>query len=1309
MRLFIPVFLALVMWSSVKGAVLFSTNSTWKYFKGHTEASSPDTNAWKQIGFNDAAWTAGGAPFYYENDPGSSTAYSGNTDLTDMDGGYTCIFLRQTFVLTNLAQISQLQLTALSDDGFIAWINGVEVARFNMPAGFVPYNSSSSPALAEPVPLQNDLLNTPQNYLVTGTNVLAIQAFNSSLSDSSDFLMWATLSTSATALWGNVGISEFMATNQTTVVDQDGDPSPWIEIFNPSTSDVNLSGWSLTTDTNNLRQWKFPNVTLLDADDANGSDNYMVVFASGKNRTNNLAELHTNFRLPVNGGYLALVDASGNVVSVFNQYPTQAVDVAYGRDNINPNVTGFFPAPTPGDLNAIGGTNFSPDVIFSRTGGTFTASFNLQLSTANTNAVIYYTLDGTLPTEASTAYANPLPITASVQVRARSFDDVDGLMPGSPHSESFLQLDANLAKTNSDLPAIVLYNFNGGSVPTDNDQFANVSLYEPQNGVTSLTNAPTLTARGTIEVHGSSSAGISKQAFSLSFEDDLGNDQNYAPLGLPSESDFILYAPDNFEPVLIHNPLIYQLSNEIGRYAVRTRFVEVYLNTGGGAVTPANYNGIYVLEEKIKWDANRVNITKIHSVDNLNPQDNTGTNVTGGYMMKIDRLGDGETGFSAAGQTIVYNYPKESELKTPQRLPQQQYLQTYMNAFGTALNGANYTNPTNGYRAYINEAAWIDHHILNVMAMNTDALRLSGYFYKDRTNTLVFGPIWDFDRSQGSTDGRDFSPFYWRPPTGDLGTDFFNYTWWGRMFTDIDFWQAWVDRYQSLRLTTLSTNHIYADIDALIAQVQHEEPREAARWPQYTAPRSGTVSSAGYSYNFPGTYAGEVTFLKQWYRDKLKFMDTNFVALPVFSNNTGAITPGFTLGISAPGATIYYTTNNTDPRLPGGGVSTNALVYSLPITASTNFTILARAYNAAHRNLTGANNPPLSTPWSGLAGQSFVVATLPVITQSPANLEAYPGQTPVFTVLANGIPTPVYQWQFNGTNLVGQTNSQLTLTITQTNQTGIYSVNVTNVVGATNASFAVTVTPKPNLVITEAMSNEAKNAKDAAFATSDWWELSNLGTFPVNLQGFRFDDDHYSFSDAQTITNNLTIAPGESIVLVEDMSPADFRTWWGPQHLPANLQIITYPEIGFSSDGDAIYLWNAAANSVTDTVASVTFAAATKGVSFGYDPAANVFGGLSVTNQNGAFVAALNGDIGSPGTIINLPRFTGTSYNSASGFNLNFVTQPNLNYSVQFKNQLTDAAWQTLTNFTATTNSFMLTDSTAGTNSARFYRVVVTP
>jgi hypothetical protein len=169
--------------------VLIPQDSYWRFFKGYSDGSTPDTTAWRQLGFDDSAWVTSQAAFYYENDPGNPTAYSGNTDLTDMFGGYTCIFMRQTFVVTNVYDLAALQVAALSDDGFIAWINGQEVARFNMPAGDVPYNGTASPALPEPIPWWTNTVSDLQSLLVPGVNVLAVQAFNASLSGSSDFMI----------------------------------------------------------------------------------------------------------------------------------------------------------------------------------------------------------------------------------------------------------------------------------------------------------------------------------------------------------------------------------------------------------------------------------------------------------------------------------------------------------------------------------------------------------------------------------------------------------------------------------------------------------------------------------------------------------------------------------------------------------------------------------------------------------------------------------------------------------------------------------------------------------------------------------------------------------------------------------------------------------------------------------------------------------------------------------------------------------------------------------------------------------------
>jgi hypothetical protein len=105
-------------------------DSDWRWQKGLSEASVPDPTAWRQLGFDDGSWSSGLAPFWY----GDAQPAPG-IELADMMGGYTGIFLRRTFVVNYPADVSSLIQGAQSDDGFIGWINGREVARFNMPVG----------------------------------------------------------------------------------------------------------------------------------------------------------------------------------------------------------------------------------------------------------------------------------------------------------------------------------------------------------------------------------------------------------------------------------------------------------------------------------------------------------------------------------------------------------------------------------------------------------------------------------------------------------------------------------------------------------------------------------------------------------------------------------------------------------------------------------------------------------------------------------------------------------------------------------------------------------------------------------------------------------------------------------------------------------------------------------------------------------------------------------------------------------------------------------------------------------------------
>jgi hypothetical protein len=271
-------------------------------------------------------------------------------------------------------------------------------------------------------------------------------------------------------------------------------------------------------------------------------------------------------------------------------------------------------------------------------------------------------------------------------------------------------------------------------------------------------------------------------------------------------------------------------------------------------------------------------------------------------------------------------------------------------------------------------------------------------------------------------------------------------------------------------------------------------------------------------------------------------------------------------------------------------------------------------------------------------------------------------------------------------------------------------VIVSNSAGSTNLAFNLNVTPKPHLVITEVMSSEATDTNNSTLDHQDWWELSNLDSFAVNLHGYRFDDNSASLSFACTITNEAAIAPGESVVLVENMSAAAFRAWWGPQAIPTNVKIITYAGSGlsFGAGGDAVNVWNAAANVDSDKVASASFGTATRGVSFGYDPASNTFGGVSAVGVNGAFTAAVNGDVGSPGTIINLPRFAAYSLDGG-GFHLTLVTQPGRSYRIEYTDRLDQPDWQTLTNVTAAPNPLLITHAQAGGGTCRFYRAVMLP
>jgi hypothetical protein len=734
-------------------------------------------------------------------------------------------------------------------------------------------------------------------------------------------------------------ISEFLAENQQGLKDDDGNRSGWIELHNGGAAPVNLSGWFLTDNPTNRTKWRFPGVVLL-------PEKFILVFASEKNRTTDLAHLHTNFRLNKQGGSLALVNPATNVVSEFSpNYPKQSADVSFGSVRGEPGIRGSFARPTPGKPNMDSGKGFAPEITFSKPGGNFSDPFALALSTSSTGAVVRYTVDGTMPTSSSLVYGEPLFITNTAHIRARAYQD--GLLPGPPRSAAYVKLLTNVLGFTSTLPVLVMETF-GQSLPTSaHDWFVHLSLHEPINGTTSLTNPPTLTTRAGFHVRGSTSSGFPQSPYAVEFLDEFNEERNLSPLGLPADSDWILYAPNAYDPVMIHNPFIYQLSRDMGHYSPRTRFVEVFLSKSRGRVRDIHYQGIYVLTEKIKIGKQRVNIDRVGAED-LKPP-----NVTGGYLLKFDRLGPGESGVFASGDRgLVYAEPKEQTITLPQRAPQREYVQKFISEFNSALHGLKWKDPMVGYRAHLDVDAAIDFHVLEVLSGNVDAMVLSTYFYKPRNGKIICGPHWDFDRAMGSVDERDAYPRVWN--TGP----FFGGEWWPMLCADPDFWQQWVDRWQELRRTHFALTNMNRLIDQLAAEVREAQPREYEKW--HLQPHGGS-------------YQGEIDHMKDWLSNRVDFIDRQLVQPPGLKSQGGRVAPGFALKLSArSSATIYYTLDGSDPRLSQGAISSNALVYTNPIPIKSSAHVVARTHNVNIRQVGG---PPVSTPWSGPVAVKFEVAS----------------------------------------------------------------------------------------------------------------------------------------------------------------------------------------------------------------------------------------------------------------------------------------------------------------------------------------------
>ncbi len=478
------------------------------------------------------------------------------------------------------------------------------------------------------------------------------------------------------------------------------------------------------------------------------------------------------------------------------------------------------------------------DPIFEPNGGGFVDAVTVTLGSSNDTGEILYC--ATTPDDICELepYTEPFELTRSSIVHARV--DAEGI-EGERHARSFFSMDAALASFESNIPVLVYWTH--GAAPSSSTTLTPLGLdvFDPgeETGLLTLGDEPSSSGRCRMKTRGSSTGSFSKRSYDMELWQAGSEEDRREELGgMPADGDWVLYAPYYFDNALIRNALGYDLSNRIGRYAPRTRQVELFVAAGAEPVSEADYVGVYTLTEEIERADHRVAVTEIFPDDVEEPE------VTGGYVFKRDREGTGETGIWAglAGgafsfdEPLVWVDPEETEISPPQAA----YLAGVVDVFAWSLLAKDFTDPTTGlhYSELIDVDAWIDHHILNVVFKNPDCFRLSGYHYKDREGLIVAGPMWDLDRTAGAEDSRAAYPTWWDASnqTSDT-TPVFTYGWYGGLFEDPDFRDRYWARWQELLQGELSSDNIVAVIQQMAEELDGPARRNSERWstPEFSA------------------------------------------------------------------------------------------------------------------------------------------------------------------------------------------------------------------------------------------------------------------------------------------------------------------------------------------------------------------------------------------------------------------------------------------------------------------------------------------
>ncbi|MCQ2111394.1 MAG: CotH kinase family protein [Bacteroidaceae bacterium] len=465
--------------------------------------------------------------------------------------------------------------------------------------------------------------------------------------------------------------------------------------------------------------------------------------------------------------------------------------------------------------------------------------------------------------------------------------------------------------SSSDLPIVIIDT--KAPIGTSGKSDASMKIIDNKNGRNRVDDTPGgYDGRIGIKLRGNSSLSFDQKSFTIETRDEDGNDADVSLLGMPAESDWALVAAYN-DISMMRNSLAYRMWEDMGHWAPHTRMVEL--------VVDGKYQGVYTFTETIKRGKNRLSIAK------LKPEDNDGTELTGGYILRIDAYDNDDLtfvskvpgitrnaggmqggfpgmmggGIGASGGNVVWTIrtPDKDKITREQR----EYIQNYIDEFEKTVMSDHFRDRKTGYAKYIDVESFVDYLIHTEVSLNADGLKRSAYFYKTKQNEdgsggkLHAGSVWDYNLAYGNCNFCNADNVRaWVHEGGETSP---TPAFWKRLLEDPDFLALVKTRYRELRKTVLSQKNIDALIDSYAETLQEAQKRQFSKYRNLLVPSAADRRNSGGfpgmgsgpGMGFPGMGAGgvdwfaayrvssyeeEIGILKKWFSERLAFLDSQW-------------------------------------------------------------------------------------------------------------------------------------------------------------------------------------------------------------------------------------------------------------------------------------------------------------------------------------------------------------------------------------------------------------------------------------------------